>query len=211
VDGSERQELRMDGDPPVLTAGTTRISFRSGAGKLRETMEVLESVIPTVQKGLDDLARGLVEKVNEVHRIGYTLDDQTGVDFFDPSTVTAASMRISAAVAADHTRVAASTEPGSASNNRLALAFTVLREDASTMGSTSFGGFYRQIVTEVAMDVQGARHSSEVYSAVAEHASTQRESVSGVSTDEELVNLVQHQHAYQAASRLVSIADEMMQ
>lgn len=211
VDGSERQELRVDGDPPVLTAGTTKVSFRNGSGKLRETMEVLDSVIPRVQEGLDALARGLVEKVNEVHRSGYTLDDETGVDFFDPASVTASSIRISDALAADHTRVAASTEPGSASNNRLALAFTILREDSTAMGSTSFGGFYRQIVTEVALDVQGARHSSEVYAAVAEHASTQRESVSGVSTDEELVNLVQHQHAYQAASRLVSIADEMMQ
>lgn len=211
VDGTERQVMRVEGDPPTLLAGTTRVDFRSGSGRLRETVDVLTNVIPQVGRGLDDLVRGMVEQVNTLHRSGYTLDDETGIDFFDPAALTAGSIRLSAEIAADHTRVAASTEPGAASNNRLALAFGIMREDPTTMGSTTFGGFYRQIVTEVALDVQGARHSAQVYGAVAEHAATQRESVSGVSSDEELVNLVQHQHAYQAASRLVSVADEMMQ
>ena len=38
-----------------------------------------------------------------------------------------------------------------------------------------------------------------------------RMSVSGVSTDEELISVIQHQHSYQAAARLVSVVDEMTQ
>ena len=38
-----------------------------------------------------------------------------------------------------------------------------------------------------------------------------KESVTGVNLDEEMANLLKFQHAYQAAARLISITDEMMQ
>ena len=42
------------------------------------------------------------------------------------------------------------------------------------------------------------------------NADLRRKSVSGVSTDEELVSVIQHQHAYQAAARLVTTVNDML-
>lgn len=38
-----------------------------------------------------------------------------------------------------------------------------------------------------------------------------KESISGVSTDDEMVNLVKYQHAYEAAARLINTIDEMLE
>ena len=40
---------------------------------------------------------------------------------------------------------------------------------------------------------------------------TQRTSVSGVSSDEELTNLIKYQHAYNASARYVNVIDEMLE
>ena len=56
-----------------------------------------------------------------------------------------------------------------------------------------------------------AENDSTVYATLATQSGMRRESLSGVSTDEELILVMQHQQAYSAAARLVSVVDEMMQ
>jgi flagellar hook-associated protein 1 FlgK len=46
---------------------------------------------------------------------------------------------------------------------------------------------------------------------VHEQLEAHRAEISGVSLDEELVNLLKYQRAFQAASRLIVVADELLQ
>ncbi|MBA4158144.1 MAG: hypothetical protein H0X65_11790 [Gemmatimonadetes bacterium] len=64
-------------------------------------------------------------------------------------------------------------------------------------------------MTETGLKVNAATSAATVYEALAAQADIRRASVSGVSVDEELVQLIRHQQAYAAATRLVSAADEM--
>jgi flagellar hook-associated protein 1 FlgK len=49
------------------------------------------------------------------------------------------------------------------------------------------------------------------HAAATDQADARRQSVSGVSTDEELVNMMRVQQSYQAATKMIKVADEMMQ
>lgn len=61
------------------------------------------------------------------------------------------------------------------------------------------------------LGVSSAERSATAFETLAAQAETRRSSVSGVSIDEELIALTQHQQAYVAATRLVTAADEIMQ
>jgi flagellar hook-associated protein 1 len=78
-------------------------------------------------------------------------------------------------------------------------------------GSATYNDTYRTTVTNVGLQVRAADSSATVYETFMNQADTRRSSVNGVSIDEELTLLMRYQQAFQAASRLVNVADEMMQ
>jgi flagellar hook-associated protein 1 len=151
------------------------------------------------------------------------------VNFFDPAGLTAGTMALSAEVSASAAVIAAGTTQNAPGDNTLALSIGSLRDATgiaalkASMGAAAFaaqvglaggatyGDSYRNTVTNVGLQVRAADGSATVYETLASQAETRRSSVSGVSIDEELTLLMQHQQAFQAASRLVSVADEMMQ
>ena len=109
---------------------------------------------------------------------------------------------------------ATATGPG---NNEIALALAGLRSNpvslTSLAGTTTatISDFFNETVGSLATDVKQTQDDATVQGTLAANAQTRRESVSGVSTDEELISVIEHQHAYQAAARLVSVVDEMTQ
>jgi flagellar hook-associated protein 1 FlgK len=151
------------------------------------------------------------------------------VNFFNPANTTAASISISAEVSANAGVIASGSTQNAPGDNSLALAIGALRDSSGTAalrtsmgaatfaaqvgltGSATLGDSFRDTVTSVGMQVSAATDSATVHDTLASQADTRRASVSGVSVDEELTLLMRYQQAFQAASRLVRTADEMMQ
>ena len=152
----------------------------------------------------------------------------SGINFFDPAGTSAATISISAEVKADAGVIASGTTQNAPGDNSLALALAGLRNAsgiatlATSMGATfstqvglvpgtTFGDSFRNTITRIAGEVSSAGNSASVYETLAGQADNRRSSVNGVSVDEELTLLMRHQQAFQAASRLVTTADEMAQ
>ncbi|HYD55116.1 MAG TPA: flagellar basal body rod C-terminal domain-containing protein, partial [Gemmatimonadaceae bacterium] len=102
-------------------------------------------------------------------------------------------------------------------NNAVALQLAGLRDvtvpvaerDGTSHGSDTFGGYWRSVAARVGLAVRGAESDVTVRETLAASADSRRQSVSGVSTDEELVQLIKYQQSYAAAARLVTVAEEM--
>lgn len=81
----------------------------------------------------------------------------------------------------------------------------------SVTASQTLGGYYSALVGQVGSDTSAASYQVSYQTALASQLEDQKLSVSGVSLDEELTNLIKFQHAYQAAAKLISTADSLFE
>ncbi|MEN6332268.1 MAG: flagellar hook-associated protein FlgK [Smithella sp.] len=91
-------------------------------------------------------------------------------------------------------------------NNGDTLTFSLSKQDSTT----TIGGYYSAFIAKVGQDVSNSTTALEREKAIATQNSTQREELSGVSLDEEMLNLIKYQMAYNAASRVTGIVSELM-
>lgn len=177
-------------------------------GKLGGLIEIRDEVIPRYMSELDTLAKGIVDEVNAVHQQGFDRYQNTGINFFDPVTE-AAYMKVNAEISEDINRIAASaTVMGDGEN---AAALCALGETKLLNGGLStFGDYYTSIVGQIGQEVSDINWAIDYQTHVMDRLTNMRESVSGVSVDEEMVKLIQYQLGYNAAGKLCSVMDEML-
>jgi flagellar hook-associated protein 1 FlgK len=82
---------------------------------------------------------------------------------------------------------------------------------ASGETSQTLSGYYNSLVGLVGVDTQNAKYNYLYQSALADELAARQDSVSAVNLDEEMSNLIRFQQSYQAAAKLINIADQMFQ
>ncbi|MEW6501087.1 MAG: flagellar hook-associated protein FlgK [Thermodesulfobacteriota bacterium] len=97
--------------------------------------------------------------------------------------------------------------------NVLTITTVASRDDIAFRGGAdnSLNGFYNALVGDIGNLGRTISRSVEFNTLVANQMSEMRDSVSGVSLDEEMANLIKYQQAFTAASRLINMSDEMLQ
>ncbi len=216
VTGDTFKKLSADSTPPL---GLATITLDGEAAKFDEgEIRGLQNAIGETTKqidALDGLASQIVARVNAVHTTGTDLDGNAAVKFFnDTPPVTAANISVNAAIVGNPRLVSASpiTQPGQ--SGTIAGQIANLLTDANTTVGPKTGSFstiFNSMLSDAGEQVKAADDNLQIQSAIIAQATAQREAVSGVSLDEEAVNLMQYQKAYEAAAKFIKIADEMTQ
>jgi flagellar hook-associated protein 1 FlgK len=194
-----------------VTLGAGDRPIRVTEGRLGGLLEARDMTVPGYLARLDEIAATVVEEVNRAHRTGFDFTGAAGGDFFDPERLTAASIRVSDAVRADSSLLAASAD-GTPGNGATALAISDLRL-AGIFGSAgaSAEDYYASLIADLGIEAERAGDNLAAENLLLTEIDTRRESVKGVSIDEEMTNLVASQHAYQAAVKLVTVIDDLME
>jgi flagellar hook-associated protein 1 len=173
-------------------------------GEVRALVDARDTTVPGYQARLDMIASDLISSVNALHVSGYGLDGVTGRPFFAGSD--AATIAVDPAITADPQRVAAADAPGQPANNAIALAIAQLQQN---MSPTSEGA-YASLAATVGGELQSARNMADSQSSMVRLLDRRRMEASGVSLDEEAMNLLRYQRAYEAAARLMTAMDQML-
>jgi flagellar hook-associated protein 1 FlgK len=179
--------------PKPLVEGSTvnwpQALTSAAGGQLGALLELTAPAGPlaSYQSGLNEVAATLATSVNAIH---------TATPFFKGTTAATIEVAVTPA------QVQTSTE-GTAGANNVALAISELRGGAADQ-------HYAALIARVGSGVRNAKTTQETAQAVLTAVSNQRQSVSGVSLDEEMTNLVTFQRGYQASAQALNVMDEML-
>lgn len=99
--------------------------------------------------------------------------------------------------------------PGDNSNVADLLAFQ--RQPGDALGGASIDTFYQGIIATLGIRSSAAQDRYTGSEAIKSAVQSQREAISGVSIDEETVNLIRYQSGYQAAARFISTVNDLIQ
>lgn len=214
VVGTESRRVTAVPDPS--NPGMAKLVFAAdgedvavSTGKLRGLLDARDQALPDVMAKLDTFANGLRAEVNALHQSGFGLDGSTGLDFFIGTG--ARDLAVSPALVANPRRVAASGAAAAPGDASIALQIANLqRTGVASLGGSSFDEYYASLVTVLGADTARAEGLAESSERLVSHLEALRQSVAGVNIDEEVTNLVASQRAYEAAARVITAIDEML-
>ncbi len=178
-------------------------------GKIGALITFRDNVIEDIIDKFDKLAESIVRTVNFEHENGYSLTGETERSFFDPSHVKAFNISISDDIN-DVSYIAASGD-GSKGDNANALRINDLRYLKLVESQFSFSEYYNATIADIGVMAREAKSGRQNEELLVTQIDNSREAIKGVSIDEELITMIQTQHIYQAASRLIVTIDAMLE
>ncbi|WP_315760942.1 flagellar hook-associated protein FlgK [Sphingomonas sp. Y38-1Y] len=155
--------------------------------------------VADARASLDDLASDFAEGVNAVQAGGHDLNGAAGKPMFAGDSATTMTM-----VLTDGAGIAAATPGSGKQGNGNLAALAALRTG---------GGFENRLTTmqsATGAAIAAKRSVIDAQSAIHDNAVASRDAVSGVNLDEEAVNLLRFQQAYQASARVIQVARETL-
>jgi len=199
LDGTVDVTFGGAGDPPMIdAAGYQAPALSNPGGRLGALRDLAgPSGIDSYRAELSAVAKTMADSVNGILTAAGAPPFFTYTDAPPAATVAAT---LSVAVTAATVRPGTSTEPAA---NDLALQIGELRGGGADSS-------YNAYVARVGSRVREARRQEANAEALTNAVQDRRESVAGVSLDEEMGNLIRFQRAYQASSRAMSTMDEML-
>jgi flagellar hook-associated protein 1 FlgK len=179
-------------------------------GRLGALVQCQDEIIPRYQERLNALAKALGDSVNEQHRSGYDSDRNVGGDFFTYSASSpAASLTVNSVILGNLRKIAAAATVSGDGGNATSIA-NIQHSLLLDGNSVTLNAYHAATVGSIGREVADSKMGYDHQTAIMNNVSSRRESVSGVSIDEEMINLMKYQMSYSAAGRLAQTVQEML-
>jgi len=199
--------FKDDPDKEVINSSITK-------GRLAAFLDVRDVTIGGEEgymASLDALAAALVKEVNAQHIKGYDTNQNLGEAFFifdiAPEVKEAGYMKVSAAIIDDVNKIAASETVNGDGGN--AVSMNTIKDKLTMNDTSTFSTYYSSLVAQVGQDVAYVNRSFDHHTNLMSQLTNRREGISGVSIDEEMMNLIRYQTGYNASARLFGAAQEL--
>ena len=218
----------VDNNWNVGNSAQIDINKFSNLGKLKSLVDSYGYIdINGNQKGLfpenlekiNKLAKEFAEAFNNLHQLGTDSDGNAGVEFFvinnsTDTEITAGNIYVSNTIINSPNKIAASdSTPGNAEpgNGKNALALANLKfQTLAGLSGVSIQSYFEGFVGQLGVDGQQAERLTYNAQTLQQSVSERRSSISSVSLDEEMTNMIAFQQAYNANARMITAIDEIL-
>lgn len=187
--------------------------------------------IPYYMGQMNEFIRTYSKSYNDIHRSGRDLNDEQGIDFFngyDKVTgdnfdfsdsavgfknyykVTAANFTVTKAILKDPSKIVTATEiTNGVEKNDIVEKLIALKEDKSMFKQGKPAQFLQTLVAEIGIDSDKASSFTTSQNNILSLITEQRLSVSCVDEEEEAMNLIRFQNAYNLSAKAISVMDQI--
>ncbi len=220
VSGSAVSRLGITGGelPGTMATAPVRLSIIPGGsvvqpgGAVGGLLSTMNSVLPSYQSQLDKVAKAVMDGVNTVVTTGWDQDGVQGTNLYGGTNARDITVLLT-----DPRTVAAAAQPpvldgsvvtDASADGDLADRVAQLGKLAADQGGPD--ATYRSLITSLGIEARSATSLSTTTASVLKQVDESRLSVSGVSLDEEMTNLLVFKQSYAAAARVVTAIDEML-
>jgi len=221
-------QTKINADATLSTAGrsvivtydktTSRFTITSNASTATSAVNVTGGTARTtlgLLSGTSTAASGTYSdpQTFTIDGIQLTLSGTAAAgDEFSVNSYSDTAELISTSLTSANKVAASSTRTGVPGNNATAIALVALQSKSiSAIGNTTFGDAYRVAATGVGVAAQSADTRLTAQTILHEQLESFRAQSSGVSIDEELVDMLKYQRVFEAASRLIIVTNEMLE
>jgi flagellar hook-associated protein 1 len=197
------------GGQMLVRSQTSGTALTLTGGSIAGTIDARDGGVASLRKDLNTLASQLIAEVNTIHRAGFNLSGGTGADFF--SGTGAGDIQVNPALVGKPALVQASGVAGAPGNNQTVLALAQLGNKAITgLNGQTFTQSYGLAVADLGQALSSANTRVDDQQSLQTLLARQRDSVSGVSLDEEMTDMMKYQKAFEASARLLSVVNDMV-
>lgn len=206
-------------DSIAVTSDSLSTGSLKGFFDIRDGDTNFNAGIPYFMEKIDNLATGIAEAFNEQHRAGYSQPNDgnssvTGIDFFNIGSNGAKSLSLSQAILDSAFNIAASSVEvdgvNNIGNNENALKLLEVIDKNNIDEITNIEQYLKGIISDIAVNTSYANGRVESQNYLVSNIKYKRMSISGVSADEEMTNMITFQKSYSAAARLITAFDEQL-
>ena len=191
----------------TVTGGTT---LNLTGGTMQGTIDARDNDLVALQTSVDTLAGTLISEVNAVHATGFGLGGTSGENFFTGTN--ASDIALNTNLAGDPSMIQASGVAGAVGDNTVAVQLAQLADvNHAALANQTFLENFGQTVAALGQALNGTNTQLTNQQLVENMLLRQRDSVSGVSLDEEMTDLIKFQRAFEASAKLIVTVDEMLQ
>jgi len=192
---------------PIVVLEDTGDAIPLGEGVLAALQEFTSKVVNRLREKLQRLLDALANTINGLHQSGFGLDGTTGDPFF---VLISGQWQVNPSLLNDPRRLAAS-QTGAVGDGTVAAAIARLMDKPlADLDGQTVSAFYRNLVGDLAARTNGTQNALTAFSEARRFLQDRRDAVSGVSIDEEMVDLMRFQQAYIAAARVLQVVDNLV-